>query len=195
VKPEKSAQVAKALKRFVERDSLPAAPGVGLFGGDDRRSREGFGKLPEGAEVVLTDGRRRGEVGKIRHETSLDGSRRVVVQIGDDEHTTPVSHDSVEPLNDLHSWRTPLGASGKRQASLLDGAGYTPQQQSEGRKAVNKVAEEINALVRSGAASGKVRGHTITPTGIGRYKVTIQGKALEGDLNDVAGWIHAATGG
>ena len=64
--------------------------------------------------------------------------------------------------------------------------------QSEQQKAVSAVASEVNALAQSGAASGKVRGYTITPVGIGRYKVTIKGQTLEGDGKDVAGWIHAA---
>lgn len=185
-------RVTQALKRFDERDSLPAAPGAGLFGGDDARSREGLGKLPEGTEVVLTSGPRRGQVGRIRHNQSLDGGKRVTVQVEGDEAGTPVSHDAVEPLDDLHSWRTPLGASGKKQGGMFDSAGYQPTQQSESRKAVNKIAGEINALVASGKTSGAVRGHPVEQIGLGRYRIRINGQTLEGDQNDLAGWIHAA---
>lgn len=120
-----SDHASKAMERFDNRGSLRGESGS-LFGGDDLRSRQMFGKLPDGTPVVVGDGQHRGKTGKIRREKSLDGSERLTLQLDGEDTTTPVAHDAVEPLNDLLSWRTEFGSGGRKQAGVFDNAPYNP---------------------------------------------------------------------
>lgn len=180
-----------ALARYDSRESL-SGTGGGLFGGDDLRSRQQFAKLPDGTPVVITEGANRGKTGLIKHEANLDGSQRIVLQIDGQEGTQPTAPTAVEPLDAHLSWRTEAGAnSTAKQGGMFSDVGTMPKGQSEAAQNVSAINKELNALVKSGESSGTVRGVPVERAGLGRFKATIGGKKLEGDLAQVSNWIEA----
>jgi hypothetical protein len=181
--------VQSALDRYDNRDSLPSSGG--LFGGEDLRSRERFGLLPNGTDIVLTEGRHRGRTGKIVREIGPDGKERLVADVEGVEGTVPITPTAVEPLNDRLSWRTELGAQGRDQGGMFGNVGAMATGKNVQSQDAIAIQREINQIAKGGG-KGDVRGVPIEMIGIGKYRVVVNGQKLEGDLQQVANWVQSA---
>lgn len=117
-------RVEEALDRFKNAPAAQLASGGGLFGGEELAGQAGFGKLPNGARILVTEGGYTGRVGSLIHET--DESGRVSAKVKLDGSPEPVNlrHSAVEPLDPRQSWRSPEGWEPKaKQAGLFGGGG------------------------------------------------------------------------
>ena len=181
-----------ALARYASRETTGG--GGSLFGADDARSREGFANLPDRTAVVLTEGPRAGQTGKISREKSLDGSERTIVRLDADNEAVPVTHTAVEPLDQWLSWRgAGASAAGKKQGGLFGGApaAQTPQELAPHVKEHREIQGALNKIASAGGA-GTLHGIPVEMTGIGRFKATIGGKEVHGDTAYIASRIQEA---
>ncbi|HWG41553.1 MAG TPA: hypothetical protein VN688_02120 [Gemmataceae bacterium] len=121
--PHHASKIDAAWERF--QSGAQATGKGGLFGANDLAGRHGFGKLPDGVSVLLTEGRYAGHTAKIVRDRD---NRRIAAEIDGAPQLglIPVDHNSVEPLNSAQSWRTEAAAAPSEQHNLFGANAFLP---------------------------------------------------------------------